>query len=523
MRFLDAREWEPCRRSASQAIGSPRAGRSSARPGGRTRVTRSRRRSLDGETPGAFEGLSWAAWWLDDAETVFAARERAYRLYRERGDRGRRGPDGDVARRRRARLPRRGGGRERLAAAGAPAARPARGRSRPRLARLPRGLRLAPAGRHRAGARARDVRGRPGAALRRPRPGDARPRARGRRARRLRAGRGGDAAPGRGDAGGAGGRRDDPDLERLGLVLPRQRVHGRARLRPRVRVVRPDRDVRRPLRKPLHARVLPGRVRRRRPLARPLERCGADAGGVARGLRRVTPGLGRSAARPARRAEAAARARPTRRVRCSTGPGRRAAPSSAAGAWRSTTGMHSRPRTSPSGSSANSPPPGHSTASRRSSSSSMPGSRTATSARRRSRSRRCGTSRGSSAPSRSVRSPTGPRACSRPRRASTTGHAPCSRTRSTGSNEPAPRTRRPGRGSSWRRASSRWGGATQPGVRRRPPRRRSQRWARRRTRPGLDTSSRAATGSRSSRGGSARSSASSRRGSRTGRSPRGWS
>ncbi len=38
------------------------------------------------ETPEAFEGLSWAAWWLDDAETVFEARERAYRLYRARGD-----------------------------------------------------------------------------------------------------------------------------------------------------------------------------------------------------------------------------------------------------------------------------------------------------------------------------------------------------------------------------------------------------------------------------------------------------
>lgn len=37
-------------------------------------------------TPEAFEGLSWAAWWLDDAEAVFDARERAYRLYRESGD-----------------------------------------------------------------------------------------------------------------------------------------------------------------------------------------------------------------------------------------------------------------------------------------------------------------------------------------------------------------------------------------------------------------------------------------------------
>ncbi len=39
-----------------------------------------------GETPEGLEGLSWAAWWRDDAETVFDARERAYRLYRKRGD-----------------------------------------------------------------------------------------------------------------------------------------------------------------------------------------------------------------------------------------------------------------------------------------------------------------------------------------------------------------------------------------------------------------------------------------------------
>ena len=34
-----------------------------------------------GESPEALEGLSWAAWWLDDAGAVFGARERAYRLY----------------------------------------------------------------------------------------------------------------------------------------------------------------------------------------------------------------------------------------------------------------------------------------------------------------------------------------------------------------------------------------------------------------------------------------------------------
>ena len=38
------------------------------------------------ETPEGWEGLSWAAWWLDDAAAVFAARERAYRLYERAGE-----------------------------------------------------------------------------------------------------------------------------------------------------------------------------------------------------------------------------------------------------------------------------------------------------------------------------------------------------------------------------------------------------------------------------------------------------
>jgi LuxR family transcriptional regulator, maltose regulon positive regulatory protein len=38
------------------------------------------------ETPEALEGLSWAAWWRDDGDAVFDARERAYSLYRRRGD-----------------------------------------------------------------------------------------------------------------------------------------------------------------------------------------------------------------------------------------------------------------------------------------------------------------------------------------------------------------------------------------------------------------------------------------------------
>ena len=64
------------------------------------------------------------------------------------------------------------------------------------------------------------------------------------------------------------GERDDPDLERVGVLLPRHGVHGRARLRAGLRVVRPDRRVRRALREPLHARLLPRRVRRRRTLWR---------------------------------------------------------------------------------------------------------------------------------------------------------------------------------------------------------------------------------------------------------------
>ena len=41
----------------------------------------------DRESPEALEGLGLAAWWLDDADAVFDSRERAYRLYGERGDR----------------------------------------------------------------------------------------------------------------------------------------------------------------------------------------------------------------------------------------------------------------------------------------------------------------------------------------------------------------------------------------------------------------------------------------------------
>lgn len=38
------------------------------------------------ESAEAYEGLGAAAWWLDDGDAVFRARERAYQLYRRRGD-----------------------------------------------------------------------------------------------------------------------------------------------------------------------------------------------------------------------------------------------------------------------------------------------------------------------------------------------------------------------------------------------------------------------------------------------------
>ena len=40
----------------------------------------------DRDTPEALEGLSWAVWWLNDAEAVFRTRQLAFLRYREEGD-----------------------------------------------------------------------------------------------------------------------------------------------------------------------------------------------------------------------------------------------------------------------------------------------------------------------------------------------------------------------------------------------------------------------------------------------------
>jgi hypothetical protein len=218
----------------------------------------------------------------------------------------RRGPDGDVARRRPPRLPRRLVGGRRMAATRPPAARPARARPRSRLARLSRRLPRARGRRHGANAHARRVRRRARPAVRRRGPRDARPRARGRGTRRVGPGAGGDGLPRRGHRDRARGRRDYPDLRCMDLLLPRLRVRLRPRLRARVRVVRPHRGVRRALRKPVHARLLQGRVRRSPPLARPLAPGGRRAHGGDRRLFGLAAGVGRRPVARPRRAEAAA-------------------------------------------------------------------------------------------------------------------------------------------------------------------------------------------------------------------------
>lgn len=63
------------------------AGRTALEAGAWPDAQRAFERSLEiEETPEALEGLGLAAWWLDRADVVFDARERAFRGYRSRGD-----------------------------------------------------------------------------------------------------------------------------------------------------------------------------------------------------------------------------------------------------------------------------------------------------------------------------------------------------------------------------------------------------------------------------------------------------
>ena len=212
------------------------------------------------ETAEPLEGLSWAAWWLDDAGR-FDARERAYRRYREDGD-ARRRADGDLARGRRARLPRRARPSPRAgcdARAGC-SSRSSRGRTTagshstratPRIRRRIHEWR-------RSRGRGRRAR----AALRRCRPRDARARSGGRLVGARAEVEAGMRCLDEATATALGGEATIPISSAWTccmLVTACVNVQDYERRR----VVRPDCRVRRALRQPLHARLLPGQVRRR--------------------------------------------------------------------------------------------------------------------------------------------------------------------------------------------------------------------------------------------------------------------
>jgi LuxR family transcriptional regulator, maltose regulon positive regulatory protein len=68
-------------------VATPSAGRAALARGAWAEARASFEAALaEEETAEALEGLSWAAWWLDDVDACFDARERAYRRYREDGD-----------------------------------------------------------------------------------------------------------------------------------------------------------------------------------------------------------------------------------------------------------------------------------------------------------------------------------------------------------------------------------------------------------------------------------------------------
>ena len=280
----------------------------------------------DDETPEALEGLSWAAWWLDDAETVFAARERAYRALPPPRRRGRRRAHGDLAR------------RSTSSTSTAPwrvasgwLARAHRlldplGRARARLARLPRGLPRTRRRRHRGRprARARPRRDRAGAA------GSPTSRCSGSRSKGRRSWRCAQVPPGC----AASTRR------------PRRRSRATRRSRSPARGRSAFSSRRAPTCSTIERAfdwcdriaefaerygsrymlgVLPRRVRRGGALARALGGGRGAARGLDRGLHALAPGVGRRRPLAGSRSCAAARAAPTRRWALLDGAG--AAPS----------------------------------------------------------------------------------------------------------------------------------------------------------------------------------------------------
>ena len=524
----EAREWVSVARASKQgAAGRARPGWAELREARWDAARAAFEETLAREeTPEAFEGLSWAAWWLDDAEAVFEARERAYRLYRKSGDAASAArmatwlaadqldfhgawavASGWLRRAHRLLDPLEPGPEHGWLAFHEGYLAHARATPRQRASRA---IFAAELGR-RFGVADLEMLGLAleGAALVAGAEVD-----------------GGDALPRRGDGDRARGRGDDPDLERLGVLLPRHRVHGGARLRARVRVVRPDRRVRGALREPLHARVLPGRVRRGPPLARPVGGGRDAARGLARGLLSLAPRMGGRAAGRAGRAAAAAGqvggggALLDQRGRVAE---RR---SSAARAWRSTEARRSAPSSSLERLLRQIPaePQARPRSRARAARPRPDRARRARRGRRR-RSRRCGRSNGWSARRRS--------SVRRSGRGHAGGRRRRPRPRADAARGRVDRFERSGapfeaawRGSSWRRACSRSAAPMRPSGRRRgleslvEPGREAEAERARRL---LSTRPAAPVRSRRSRRGSGRCCVCSRKGSRTGRSPSGWS
>ena len=312
--------------ASEQAREQPRRGGMGA-PAGRALGGRAGPASRARRRPRTLEGLAWAAWWLDDEPTTFAARERAHRGYRDGGRRRGSRAHGHLAGDRRARLPRRRDRRPAVAPARPAPARAARAVPRARLAGLPGGLHRPRGRRHRDGAVARGPR--------RPRSGGGSTcrtsRCSGWRSRGRRSSPAPTCAEGmrRLDEATAAALEDRAQIPISGawtfcfLVSACMAV---ARPRARVGLVRPHRAFLGALQQPLHARLLPRRVRRAAPLARPLGRGGARAGGGGGRLRPLAPAPGRAARSSRSPSSAAARAAPTRPRRCSTGPAPRRPP-----------------------------------------------------------------------------------------------------------------------------------------------------------------------------------------------------
>ena len=81
-RHAPLRQWGVAAKASAPADGWA-ALREGDWPAARARFEAALERS---PTPDALEGLSWAAWWLDDEPAVFRTRERAYRMYKQQGD-----------------------------------------------------------------------------------------------------------------------------------------------------------------------------------------------------------------------------------------------------------------------------------------------------------------------------------------------------------------------------------------------------------------------------------------------------